>query len=113
MQTLTTPSRVTRRRSPPRTQTYASGRRSDSDFVIDDRTVSRHHATIRNEGTFWVLVDIGSTNGAGVNSARVAGRAVVAPGGEVGFGAAVARSDPDERRLFSELRVLEPTGEAA
>jgi len=113
MQTLTTPSRVTRRRSHPRTQTYAIGRRPDSDFVIDDRTVSRHHATIRHEGTFWVLVDIGSTNGTRVNGARIDGRAVIAPGDEIGFGAAVARFDPDERRLFSELRVLEPTGEAA
>jgi pSer/pThr/pTyr-binding forkhead associated (FHA) protein len=113
MQTLTTPSRVTRRRSHPRTQTYAIGRRPDSDFVIDDRTVSRHHATIRQEGTFWVLVDIGSTNGTRVNGVRIEGRSVIRPGDELGFGAATARFDPDERRLFSELRVEEPTGDAA
>jgi pSer/pThr/pTyr-binding forkhead associated (FHA) protein len=109
MQTLTAPPHIAR----PRTQTYAVGRRAESDFVIDDRTVSRHHATIRNEGTFWVLVDIGSTNGTRVNGVRIDGRAVIAPGDEIGFGAAVARFDPDERRLFSSLRVEEPTGEAA
>jgi pSer/pThr/pTyr-binding forkhead associated (FHA) protein len=86
------------------------GRLADSDFVIDDRTVSRHHATIRRAGAFWLLVDLGSTNGTRVNGKRVDGRAVIKPGDEIGFGAAVARFDPDERRLFSELRVEEPTG---
>jgi pSer/pThr/pTyr-binding forkhead associated (FHA) protein len=89
----------------------AIGRSPDCDFVIDDRTVSRHHATIRREGSFWILVDIGSTNGTRVNGDRIDGRAVIKPGDELGFGAATARFDPDERRLFSELRVEEPSGE--
>lgn len=116
MQTVTTPTRSTpvpRRRSHPRprTATVAIGRSAESDFVIDDRTVSRRHATIRHEGDLWVLVDLGSTNGTRVNGARVDGRAVIWPGDELGFGAATARFDPDERRLFSELRVEEPTGD--
>jgi pSer/pThr/pTyr-binding forkhead associated (FHA) protein len=78
--------------------------------VIDDRTVSRHHATIRHEGAFWVLVDLGSTNGTRVNGKRIDGRAVIKPGDEIGFGAARARFAPDERRVFSELRVEEPVG---
>jgi pSer/pThr/pTyr-binding forkhead associated (FHA) protein len=78
--------------------------------VIDDRTVSRHHATIRREGAYWVLVDMGSKNGTRVNGARVDGRALVKPGDEIGFGAASAVFAPDERRLFSSLRVEEPTG---
>jgi pSer/pThr/pTyr-binding forkhead associated (FHA) protein len=86
------------------------GRLPDSDFVIDDRTVSRHHATIRREGELWVLVDLDSTNGTRVNGVRIDGRAVVKPGDEIGFGAASARFAPDERRLFSALRVEEPVG---
>jgi pSer/pThr/pTyr-binding forkhead associated (FHA) protein len=116
MQTLTSPTRTARRQSHPRprrTTIYAIGRSGGSDFVIDDRTVSRHHATIRREGAFWVLVDVGSTNGTRVNGVRIDGRSVIRPGDELGFGAATARFDPDERRLFSELRVEEPTGDAA
>jgi len=116
MQTLTTPTRTSptpRRRSHPRPRvvTYAIGRSADMDFVIDDRTVSRRHATVRREGELWVLVDLGSTNGTRVNGARIDGRAVIFPGDELGFGAATARFDPDERRLFSSLRVEEPAGD--
>jgi pSer/pThr/pTyr-binding forkhead associated (FHA) protein len=100
-----------RRASHPRpTAPVVIGRLADSDFVIDDRTVSRHHATIRREGAFWVLVDLDSKNGTRVNGVRIDGRAVIKPGDEIGFGAATARFAPDDRRLFSELRVEEPTG---
>jgi pSer/pThr/pTyr-binding forkhead associated (FHA) protein len=100
-----------RRPSHPRpTAPVVIGRLADSDFVIDDRTVSRHHATIRREGAFWVLVDLDSTNGTRVNGERIDGRAVIKPGDEIGFGAATARFAPDDRRLFSELRVEEPAG---
>jgi pSer/pThr/pTyr-binding forkhead associated (FHA) protein len=115
MQTLSTFPRTSRRRSHPRTQprpttTATIGRSPDRDFVIDERTVSRHHALIRREGAHWVLVDLGSKNGTRVNGRPVEGRAVIAPGDEIGFGAACARFAPDARRLFSELRVEEPTG---
>jgi pSer/pThr/pTyr-binding forkhead associated (FHA) protein len=114
MQTVTAPVRSTpfpRRASHPRPATSVTiGRSADRDFVIDDRTVSRHHATIRREGAYWVLVDLGSKNGTRVNGARVEGRALIKPGDEIGFGAASVRFDPDDRRLFSELRVEEPTG---
>src|SRR4051812_6757191 len=120
MQTIATPTpipvtRFPRRQSHPRpiTTTVAIGRSPDSDFVIDDRTVSRHHATIRHESELWILVDLGSTNGTRVNGRRIDGRAVIKPGDELGFGAATARFAPDDRRLFSALRVEEPTGEAA
>jgi pSer/pThr/pTyr-binding forkhead associated (FHA) protein len=86
------------------------GRHADSDFVIDDRTVSRRHASIHREGYLWILEDLGSKNGTRVNGERVRGRRMVVPGDEIGFGAATARFDPDDRRLFSELRVEEPAG---
>jgi pSer/pThr/pTyr-binding forkhead associated (FHA) protein len=115
MQTVIPPARrapFPRRASHPRpTAPTMIGRAVDSDFVIDDRTVSRHHATIRPAGAQWLLVDLDSTNGTRVNGVRVAGRAVIKPGDEIGFGAASARFAPDERRLFSELRVEEPAGD--
>jgi pSer/pThr/pTyr-binding forkhead associated (FHA) protein len=95
--------------APPRARVVI-GRHADNDFVIDDRTVSRQHAAIHREGRRWILEDLASTNGTRVNGERVARRAPIKPGDEIGFGAATARFDPDERRLFSELRVEEPTG---
>jgi pSer/pThr/pTyr-binding forkhead associated (FHA) protein len=86
------------------------GRHEDSDFVIDDRTVSRQHAAIHREGSAWILDDLGSKNGTRVNGVRIGKRATIKPGDELGFGAATARFAPDDRRLFSELRVEEPTG---
>jgi pSer/pThr/pTyr-binding forkhead associated (FHA) protein len=100
-----------RRPSHPRpTARVVIGRQADSDFVIDDRTVSRRHAAIHREGPSWILEDLGSTNGTHVNGDSVKRRAAIKPGDEIGFGAATARFNPDERRLFSELRVEEPTG---
>ena len=84
------------------------GRRHDSDFVIGDATVSRRHAALHRKGYSWIVEDLGSRNGTRVNGRRVVGRAVIAPGDELGFGAATARFDPDDRRLFSMLRVEQP-----
>jgi len=95
---------------PRRTARVVIGRNADSDFVIDERTVSRHHAAIHRDGPLWMLEDLGSTNGTRVNGEPVRRRTAIKPGDEIGFGAATARFDPDERRLFSELRVEEPTG---
>jgi pSer/pThr/pTyr-binding forkhead associated (FHA) protein len=86
------------------------GRRADSDFVIDERTVSRRHAAIHREGYVWIVEDLGSRNGTRVNGEPIRARATLAPGDVLGFGAATARFDPDDRRLFSELRVEEPAG---
>jgi pSer/pThr/pTyr-binding forkhead associated (FHA) protein len=84
------------------------GRGVESDFVIRDVTVSRRHAAIHREGYAWCLEDLGSKNGTRVNGVPVDGRAVIAPGDEIGFGAATVHFDPDERRLFSLLRVEQP-----
>jgi len=43
------------------------GRLSTCDVVLADSNVSRRHAEIRREGSRWVLVDLGSTNGTLVN----------------------------------------------
>src|SRR3954454_68329 len=77
------------------------GRHHDSDFVIGDITVSRRHAGLHREGYVWIVEGLGSPNGTRVKGSVVEGRAVVAPGDEIGSGAAAARFDPDVRRLFS------------
>jgi pSer/pThr/pTyr-binding forkhead associated (FHA) protein len=94
-----------------RTARVVIGRQPDSDFVIDERTVSRRHAALRRVENGWLLEDLGSTNGTRINGKRVMKRVRVTSGDLLGFGAATARFDPDERRLFSELRVEDPVGE--
>lgn len=43
------------------------GRLSTNDVVLADSNVSRKHAELRRDGSRWVLVDLGSTNGTLVN----------------------------------------------
>jgi hypothetical protein len=47
------------------------GRSRDCDIRLEDPNVSRHHAEIRQEGTTYWVVDLGSTNGLEVNGKRV------------------------------------------
>lgn len=47
------------------------GRRRDCDIVIDDPTVSRHHAELVVRDDQWFVVDGGSLNGTYVNRAPV------------------------------------------
>lgn len=43
------------------------GRNRDCDIVLDDVTVSRHHATVRHDDQRFVIADTGSLNGIYVN----------------------------------------------
>jgi VWFA-related protein len=47
------------------------GRAQDNHIVLDNPTVSRHHAWIRIDGDDFVIFDIGSGNGTFVNDERV------------------------------------------
>jgi hypothetical protein len=47
------------------------GRSRDCDIVVDDANVSRRHAELRQDGSGWRVVDLGSTNGIKVNRRRV------------------------------------------
>lgn len=47
------------------------GRSADSDIMLDDVTVSRHHAEFVADGSGWRIVDLGSLNGTYVNRASV------------------------------------------
>ena len=46
------------------------GRSSGCDIRLTDPNVSRRHAELRQEGTSWWIVDLGSTNGIEVNGSR-------------------------------------------
>src|SRR4051795_707824 len=49
----------------------AIGRMPECDLNLSDANVSRKHAEIRRQGTGFVVVDLGSTNGTKVNGANV------------------------------------------
>lgn len=62
------------------------GRLDESDVVIDDRLVSRHHAEIQRERGQYTLHDRGSRNGTFVNGQRVSGPHVLRDGDEIQIG---------------------------
>jgi pSer/pThr/pTyr-binding forkhead associated (FHA) protein len=52
-------------------QRIVLGRSRDCDIQLADANVSRRHAELRQEGTAYWIVDLGSTNGTEVNGKRV------------------------------------------
>jgi hypothetical protein len=66
------------------------GRLAECDVVLTDASVSRRHAELRREGSDFVLVDLGSTNGTKVNGAGVKERHL-ADGDEISVGSAKLR----------------------
>jgi hypothetical protein len=63
----------------------AVGRHPESDILLDDVTVSRHHCRFVCDVSSLVVEDAGSTNGTYVNESRV-DRAELDPGDEVLIG---------------------------
>ncbi|MEE2785762.1 MAG: sigma 54-interacting transcriptional regulator [Myxococcota bacterium] len=47
------------------------GSQDDNDIVLNDETVSRNHCRIYQEGSAYVLQDLGSTNGTFINQVRI------------------------------------------
>jgi len=66
------------------------GRLDDCTIAVEDPNVSRAHAEIRPQGTGFVLVDLGSTNGTRVNGERIAERVLI-DGDLLSFGLVVLR----------------------
>lgn len=62
------------------------GRAPGSVLRLNDGTVSRSHAQLRNSGGGWHLRDLGSANGTWVNGRRITGSVPVRPGDQVRFG---------------------------
>ncbi len=77
------------------------GRDPSSDIVINDAEISRKHARVSQQGTGYVLEDLGSTNGTFVDGQRLMGPYTLRPGdlillGEnVGLAFETAQYDPD------------------
>jgi pSer/pThr/pTyr-binding forkhead associated (FHA) protein len=69
------------------TRVITIGRGVRNDVVLDDpgRTISRFHAEIRQDGSSYVLVDLGSQNGTWLQSERV-DRVELKPGVPVTIG---------------------------
>jgi pSer/pThr/pTyr-binding forkhead associated (FHA) protein len=70
------------------------GRSSDCDVVLRNHTVSRRHAQIRNEGERWIVEDLGSRNGTGVNGQPLAGPRELSEGDFLTFGMIGMRFTP-------------------
>lgn len=62
------------------------GRSPECEIFLDDITVSRVHAEVRDEVGGWMLVDHGSTNGTYVNRRLIDSPEILADGDEVQVG---------------------------
>lgn len=62
------------------------GRSRDNTVVLDEGTVSGHHARLSYQGGQWLLEDLGSKNGTGVNELTLEDPMVVTFGDELRFG---------------------------
>jgi hypothetical protein len=70
------------------------GRGPDNMIVINDPSVSTHHAQLHGAGETYRLKDLDSTNGTRVNDLPV-GETALRFGDRIRFGAAEARYEPD------------------
>jgi hypothetical protein len=62
------------------------GRSSDNDLVVEDSSVSRHHAILERFGVTWFVRDLNSSNGTDVNGDRVIGERALRNGDEILLG---------------------------
>lgn len=62
------------------------GRSTDNTIMLDEETVSSHHATLSFRGGQWLLEDLGSKNGTGVNDLELEDPMVVTYGDQIRLG---------------------------
>jgi DNA-binding SARP family transcriptional activator len=72
-------------RHPLRGAVTRIGRLADNDIVLDDDTVSRHHAVIVDTGNSFVITDLQSANGVEVADQRIRTSATLADGDRIGI----------------------------
>lgn len=53
------------------------GKADDNDFVVNEPQVSRYHVHLVREGEYWLLEDVGSTNGTFVNGSQIVKKRVL------------------------------------
>jgi len=66
---------------------FTIGRDDGCDLVLADPSVSLRHARLDRDGTGWLLVDLGSTNGTRLNGWLVSSPVPVRTGDQISFGA--------------------------
>jgi hypothetical protein len=82
-----------------------------TDVVIDDRTVSRLHASIEQVNGGWLIEDLGSRNGTFVNGDRIHASRAIHDGDEIRLGAVRVRfrdGITDDRSATSPLATAPP-----
>lgn len=62
------------------------GRDPNSDILINDAEVSRHHASIKSQPEGYMIEDLGSTNGTVINGQRLMGPHVLQAGEIINLG---------------------------
>ena len=62
------------------------GRGAESNFIANDPSVSRQHAQIIDYGTYYTVVDLGSSNGTFVSGRKVASETTLHAGDELRVG---------------------------
>lgn len=67
------------------------GRERDCQVVVEDGSVSRHHADLLRGGQGWILRDLGSSNGTAVNGVRIQGEVLLRGDETLVFGTVKAR----------------------
>lgn len=68
------------------TESLTVGRLPDCDVVVDDPSVSKHHARLSWNEALWTVEDLGSSNGTRLNGQPVEGMGLVHDGDEITFG---------------------------
>lgn len=88
------------------------GREHDNDIVLDDRTVSRHHCTVRlDEEGAVTIEDTGSRYGTVVNGRRIKVPSALVPGDVVELGVWKARLADEHTTEFEVELANCPTDE--
>ena len=70
---------------PLRAAATTIGRLASNDIVVDEPSVSRHHAVVIDTGTNFVISDLRSANGVWLRQQRIRGSAMLADGDQIGI----------------------------
>ncbi len=76
-------------------RSFSLGRALDNDVILDDSSVSRHHARLAPRGDHWMIEDLDSVHGTFVNGHRTT-HSLLRPGDRLQIGRVAARLEPAE-----------------
>jgi len=94
------------------------GRATSAEVRLDERTVSRRHAEVRQAASGWVAADLGTQNGTFVNGTRIAGPTPLKSGdrltlGEVTLCFEDAVEEAASPQPVAEVKLVEQQGAGA